>query len=369
MPDDTPKKHETASGYHFSPGKPRPKAPPPEPPKGRASPRSDLESLDEVDPAALKASGPPPPAEGDGDSAPGREERVVCSFPGLMKVLVPERSFIPIPLAVRVANLSSGGALVEIHDRARVEGSLTLPDRFFELKVAHPEIPELRGSIAWTDFSHDKPMVGLSFFERNESFSSLFLVSDSHRDIAGPPPLPELSIDGFPPICHEETIVLTGAAPEALEVVVRSEDREQVAKVRDHRFEVKLELSPDRKNTFTLQARAGVRTSRQVPIQIVFERRTNTNKFTFSLSQNQERDGTHIARLQFSGNMRQAERMLYRFSQIWVSGDRMVFDATVYSAEEFERRLIDGLRSEGTVLSADTTKNEVAARLLDELLF
>lgn len=367
MPDKTQsrKKPPIASSYHFSPGSGKPKAPPP--PKDAEPPcPGDLESLDLV-PLESASEAPAPPPK---DTPTDREERVVCSFPGLMKVLIPERSFIPIPLAVRVANLSSGGALVEIHDRTKVEGSLALPDRFFELKVAHPEIPELRGSIAWTDFSHEKPIVGLSFFERNESLSSIFLVSDSHRDIAGPPPLPELAIDSFPPLCHEETVVLTGSAPEALEVVVRSEDHRQfTSPVRKNRFEVKLELSPDRKNTFTLQARAGIRTSRRLPIQIVCERQTDKSKFSFSLSQSQERDGTHVARLQFRGNMRQAERMLYRFSQLWVSGDRMIFEASVHSSREFEQRLLDGIQSEGTVLSADTTKNEVAAKLLDELLF
>lgn len=349
-------------GYSFSPGTGRPKAPPPE--KQEASPgaKSDLDSLDDINVDSVVANAPAK----DDDK---REERIVCSFPGIMKVLVPEKSFVPIAVAVRVANLSSGGAMVEIHDRAREDRSLNLPDRFFELKVAHPEVPLLRGTIAWTDASGEKPLLGLSFFERHEVLATHDIISDTHRNVAGPPPLPELTVDPFPPTTNEETLVITGTAMEAREVIVRGEDSTSNVPVVENRFEITLQLSPDKKNHFKLQGVAGLRSSRQVPIQVLFERDNNRGKFIHSISASEDRYGNHRVRLTFSGSLRQAERMLYRFSEIQANGDRLDFDATVTGASPFDQRLIDALHSEGAVLSADTTRNEVAAKLLDELLF
>ncbi|MCC5876330.1 MAG: hypothetical protein JJU11_08955 [Candidatus Sumerlaeia bacterium] len=349
-------------GYSFSPGTGRPKAPPPNKAAADVSAEGDLDSLDDINVESVIA-------DGSSDTSDKREERIVCSFPGIMKVLVPEKSFVPIAVAVRVANLSSGGAMVEIHDRAREDRTLNLPDRFFELKIAHPEIPLLRGTIAWTDCSGEKPLLGLSFFERHEALATHDIVSDTHRKVAGPPPLPELTVDPFPPSTNEETLVITGKAMESNEIIVRGEDGTTNVPVVKNRFEITLKLSPDKKNHFKLQGVAGMRSTRQVPIQVLFERDNNRGKFIHSISSSEDRFGNHRVRLTFSGTMRQAERMLYRFSEIQANGDRLDFDATVTGATRVEQRLIDALHSEGAVLSADTTRNEVAAKLLDELLF
>lgn len=357
-------------GYSFSPGGLRPKAPPPEPPKSGEVELPEHDSLDEINPDSVAGdlpdtNGNRPSVGNDGN----REERVVCSFPGVMKILVPEKSFNPIAMAVRVANMSSGGALVEIHDRAREDKSLNLPDRFFELKIAHPEIPLLRGTVAWTDLSGEKPILGLSFFERNEILASHTIISDTHRNLAGPPPLPELKVDPFPPVCSEETILLTGEAMEAREVFVENEGKRQVVRVENNRFEITLELSPDKKNCFTVQSINGLRKSRQVPIQILFERKGRKGKFVYNVSESTDKEGRNLLTLKFSASLRQAERMIHRFSEVYSVGDRMELEATVTATDPFDRRLVDALHAEGAVLSADTTRNEVAAKLLDELLF
>jgi c-di-GMP-binding flagellar brake protein YcgR len=358
----------TASSYHFAPARPRmPSRSQPKMESDVDPPASARESRDSH--ASRDSAGEP---RNDPAGHPSRRDgRINCSFPGVMKVLVPEKSFIPVPIAVRVANLSAGGALIELHDRAKLQEGMGVPDRFFELKIAHPEIPEMRGTIAWWDFERENPLVGLTFFERRPELSQLLQGTGSAAELMGqgPPPLEDPVLDPFSPVSHEETVVLTGVAPGATQVVAELGGRTLTTEVSNGRFELKLELDPQCENRFLVRSRAGKRLSRGVPVRIEFERRNDKQRFTFNVTKTIDRDGHHVIRLEFSANMRQAERMMYRFSQLQAQAERMVIDATISAEKEFDQRLFDALRSEGRVLAADTSRNEVAAKLLDELLF
>ena len=336
-------------------------------PVGAAAPRPS--SVPMPPPAAVR-----PPLDGYSTQSSStnhtpREERLACSFPGLLKILIPERSFIPIAVAVRVVNLSTSGAMIEVHDRAKIQEDIALPNRFFELKVAHPEVPLLRGSIAWSDMSRQNPLLGLACFEKRPELSQLLLNSETLVNVAGPPPLPQPQLDPFPPIIHEETIVLSGTAPEGLEIILkRDDDRRFTAKVVKERFEVAVELEPDIENHFSLRSIAGARKSRPIPVRIACEKRDRKQRFVFQAGLAQGKDGEHIIKLEFTGNVRQSERILYRFSQIMAMSERIELSSTLTSPTGFDRRLFEALRSEGAVLAADTSRNEAASKLLDELL-
>jgi len=297
-----------------------------------------------------------------------RDERIACSFPGVMKILVPEKSFLPFPVAVRVANLSVGGALVEVHDKTKLEYDIALPNRFFELKVAHPDVPLLRGTIAWSDMSRANPLLGLSTFERHPELADIAVSTDSPYRLDGPPPLPTPTIDPFPPVVREEMIVISGVAPEAMEISVKRNDLKFDTKVKRGRFELKLELEPNAENHFTLRAIAGERRSRPVPIRIDCEKKADEKRFRFNASMGTDKNGAHQVKLEFNGSMRQAELVLYRFSQLMAISETVNMQAVLESREPFDRRLYDALRSEGAVLSADTGRNEAASKLLEELL-
>jgi hypothetical protein len=297
-----------------------------------------------------------------------RDDRFVCSFPGIMKVLVPEKSFLPFPLAVRVANISSGGALVEVHDKTQLDSDIALPNRFFELKVAHPDIPVLRGTIAWSDMSRANPLLGLFSFEQHPELSEIVLTNDSNYRIDGPPPLPTPSINPFPPTIHEETVVISGVAPEALEIIVKRDDLRFEGKISKGQFEVRLEMEPNQENHFTLRAFAGERKSRPVPIRILCEKAIAQSQFKFSATNSSDKAGNHTIKLDFAGTMRQAEHVLYRFSQLMASSERVQFNAVLESATPFDKRQFEALRAEGSLLAADTGRNEAASKLLEELL-
>ncbi|MBI1289931.1 hypothetical protein GC173_01630 [bacterium] len=285
-----------------------------------------------------------------------------------MKILIPEKSFLPFPVAVRVANISPGGALIEVHDKTKLDYDIALPNRFFELKVAHPDIPILRGTIAWSDMSRPNALLGLASVERHPELADLALNNENSLQVEGPPPLPTPTVDPFPPIVREEMIVITGVAPEALEITVKRNDLKFECAVKKGRFEIRLELEPNAENHFTLRATAGERRSRPVPIRIDCEKRHEEKKFRFSASMGTDKTGAHQIKLDFNGTVRQAELVLYRYSQLMAMGETITIQSVLESKEPFDRRLYDALRSEGAVLSADTGKNEAASKLLEELL-
>jgi hypothetical protein len=323
----------------------------------------ESQSRAQLTPLPVARPGAPSP------SGTGREERLACSFPGLMKVLIPEKSFVPTPVAVRVTNLSPGGALVEIHDRAQLEQDLALPNRFFELKVAHPEIPMLRGTVAWCDMSRQNPLVGLTSFFRHPELAQVVLTTESGLNVDGPPPLPAPILDPFPPTAHEETITISGTAPEAIEVQVKRNNVRFEAKVVRNRFEIKLEMEPNIENHFTLRSYAGERRSKPVPIRVKCEKPNDERRLRFHATSGLEKNGTHTVRLEFAGSVRQAELILYRYSQLIALSEKVSFTTTLEAPTPFDRRLFEALRSEGALLaSGDTGRNEAASKLLEELL-
>jgi len=72
--------------------------------------------------------------------------------------------------------------------------------------------------------------------------------------------------------------------------------------------------------------------------------------------------------LEFNGTTRQTERILYRFSSLLEPGQQVSLRALVETTTEFDEQMLENLKSEAALLAADTSHNETAAKLLDELL-
>lgn len=370
-----PTKAGTHSGYLFSPGHAPEEASPAATPSEPTAPRQGdpLREHLNLDTSSDVWQTPPPDkhrSDSQADVGGVREQRLPVSLPGLMKILVPEASFTPISLAVRVVNLSANGAMVEVHDRTKLEETNALANRFFELKVAHPEIPVLRGTVAWSDFSRPNPLMGLSTFERLEQFAALILADESTKGMHAPPPLPPPKLQPYPPLVDEPMITLVGEAPEALEVVARGDEKKFTAPVTAGRFELKLELSPTSENHFSLRAYAGQRKSRAVPVRIQYEMRgVQRVPRGFKVEEPQgETDGRKALTIEFGGSVRHAERILYRFSQLMAPCERVSILARLEAIGGFDKRLVDALKHEGIAVGADTSKGKEAERLLDELL-
>ena len=160
-----------------------------------------------------------------------REKRHACSFPGLIKILVPERSLTPISLPVR---------------QATIEDDPILSTRYFELKMAHSEVPILRGVVAWSDQSPKATRLGLKFHQPHPELERILSPEGSRGGqtvMAGAPPLPLPVLDPVAPTTLDPIILLHGEAQEALEIVLRDHNgTEHTAPVRNGRFTIEMTL-------------------------------------------------------------------------------------------------------------------------------
>lgn len=298
-----------------------------------------------------------------------REQRLPCSFPGMLKILIPEKSFVPSSLAVRVANLSASGAMVEVHDASKVDKDIALANRFFELKVAHPEIPVLRGAVAWSDMGGVKPLLGLSCFEKIPELAEVVLATESSEQVKLPPPLPYPKLESYPQRTDDPVATIFGEAPEAITVIAKDDLKKYTATVDKGRFELKLDLSTPGENHFSLRSYAGERKSRAVPIRILYEKKGAVATRSFHLDTKRDEDGNNLIDIEFTGSVQQAERILYRFSQLMSMSEKVSIVSQLVSPGEFDKRLYDALRAEGKMLADDDTKRgDNAAKLLGDLL-
>ncbi|HMZ51639.1 MAG TPA: hypothetical protein PK988_05190, partial [Candidatus Sumerlaeota bacterium] len=287
-----------------------------------------------------------------------REERLPCSFPGLLRILIPEKSFTPYTLAVRVANISVTGAMVEIHDRTKLPMDIAMANRFFELKVAHGEIPHMRGIIVWSDLKRANPMLGVSCFEH---FTELGKVFKQEAEVGNPLKMGAPKLDPYPPKTKEAVLKLSGEAPpEATEVIAKGDEKKFRAPVEGGRFSVEIELLPNRENHFSVRVQAGVNKSRAIPVRI-FREQTDT-AFRCEVKMVERAAGGKVVLADFSGNVRQAELLLFRLSQLLANAERVTLTTKLESQTGFDSTLFDALDSDARML-AETDDSSMHNRL------
>lgn len=375
-----PPEGEEQAGFRFSPS-PGGKKPPARPDETKPGTTPPVRRQPGLRPVVLtarsgvgrKQDAPGRPADGTAspdETRPGgrprveppddmREERRSCSFPGLLKVIFPESSFLPVPVAVRVANLSVRGAMIEIHDRSKMPPNAVVVNRFFELKIAHQALPALRGTVAWTDFSRTNPQFGLAFADPCPEVEDLLSAEPPGGDSEGapgpdgPPPLEMPKLDPFPGVAMDTRFVITGRAPEAVEVRVRGEDRLFKAPVEGGRFELTLDLEPGGKNFFYLRSYAGERRSKSVPLRIACEKEKVRRRDLFEVETAEEKNGGRTLRMKFHGRPGDAERVLYRLSQLMGQAERLELNALLETPGEFDELLVQALEDEGDAMLED----------------
>ncbi len=317
---------------------------------------------------------PPRGSWGDAEIPPSvaefiksREPRHSCSFPGVLKVVIPETSLVPIAMAVRVLNFSAGGAMVEVHERHRnLEIGSTLCTRFFELKVAHSQVPELRGTVAWTDIGGKEPRLGLKFHTPQPALVRIFDPT-GQTEWGGAPPLPMPVLDPFPPTSLEPTVIISGEAKDALEVVVESAGGEKFsAPVRQGRFSVELRLADAAENYFVLRSQAGTRLSRRLPIEVTYFSLTKAGAVRFDANIDTRSGGEQIVHVEFLGPARQAERVLAQMQRLLGVGDNCALTAKVVCRKGFDRQAFEDMKREGeNALTVEQVRNDMMKLLED----
>lgn len=218
-------------------------------------------------------SGPPAaPPPGADQTWYRSTRRRQCSFPGILRVMIPELSFQPRMLAVRVIDISRTGARMEtrqispdLHDTLSKE---PWHARLEALVPGHERLA-IAGRIAWVDYAPEVSCLGLRFDKPCESIDDFFtggLNEDtSPQNLTLPSPL----LDPFPTVTKSLQFEFRGRAREADRLVVRNRTREFVAPVVGGRFEITVPLTPNISNFLTFIAFSGDSSSIPTPVCIV----------------------------------------------------------------------------------------------------
>ncbi|MDX2176702.1 MAG: PilZ domain-containing protein [Candidatus Sumerlaeia bacterium] len=301
-----------------------------------------------------------------------REKRHACSFPGLIKILVPERSLTPISLPVRLVNFSGGGALIEVHSRqATIEDDPILSTRYFELKMAHSEVPILRGVVAWTDQSAKATRLGLKFHQPHPELERILSPEGSRGGqtvMAGAPPLPMPVLDPFAPTTLDPIILLHGEAQEGLEIVLRDHNgTEHTAPVRNGRFTIEMTLAEAGENCFMMFSRAGERKSRRLPVEIAYLSSTDLSSGRFDAHIEPHPQGGETLKIDFFGTSSQGESLLVQLAELLARCDSMALTCRVAAREGIDRPAFEQFKRQAQRLPVAEELNRDVMRLLEDV--
>ena len=276
-------------------------------------------------PEPAPAAEPSPPAHGEAAGnldAPGRgphsraHQRRACSFPGLIRILLPEVSFNPRVFAVRIVDLSPSGARLETKqftpDFCEL---LRLEKRFARLEALVPSREKITvgGKIAWTEYHEDLSDIGFQFNEIYDEVDRIFLHEVQEGTSTGSVALSPPQLDPFPNLTSLNEFHFTGTVSNATKVVARMGPTEFQAVPEGGRFELTLPLKPDRSNFIAFTAYRGELSSIPTPSCIVH--RTGVAE-TNSLQSRQlvdewTLDPSHdVLRVRLSGTAAQFHRVL-----------------------------------------------------------
>ncbi|MBX3729125.1 MAG: hypothetical protein KF858_08050 [Candidatus Sumerlaeia bacterium] len=199
--------------------------------------------------------------------------RRACSFPGLLRVMVPEISFQPRLFVVRLVDVCPKGCRLETrqltHALANMIGEQPRQARI-EAIVPGREKLILQGQIAWArcpveGLAH----MGISFEREIENLEQLFFAENPEDSTATPFTLASPALDAFPSVVREMAIDFAGSAPGAESVLVRHRLKTRRVPVRDGRFAVEMPLTPGRSNVFSFVAENGAARSVPTPVCVL----------------------------------------------------------------------------------------------------
>ncbi len=195
-----------------------------------------------------------------------------CSFPGLLRVLIPEQSFQPRTFAVRIVDLSPMGAQVETKQMSADLEQILNKDQWYarlEALVPSREKILLSGRIVWARYKPQLSFLGLQFSRVYEEVDDFFVkeinAETSPKDLTLPSPI----IDAFPTVTSTQNFPFTGRAPKSKEILVRCRSLEMRAPVIDGKFRVEVPLAADHSNFVSFTAIRGGISSIPTPICIL----------------------------------------------------------------------------------------------------
>jgi hypothetical protein len=196
-----------------------------------------------------------------------------CSFPGVLRILLPEQSFFPEVFAVRIIDLSPSGARLETrqltHDMFL---QVNLEPRFVRLEIMIPTRNKITvsGKLVWTDFSSELSTMGISIHPRRDDLAEACLPKWDPSPASDSQFLAPPALDTYPTTTSKTPFRFTGRALDADLVLVEGNGQSFEAKPdADGRFAIELPLVPSAANEFQFTGLLGAARSSPTPAWIM----------------------------------------------------------------------------------------------------
>lgn len=290
-----------------------------------------------------------------------REPRYPCLFPGMLRVLFPEKSFIPISYAVRVANISCGGALVEIHEGNIEDEQNSFEGCLFELRIATGDVPPLYGRISRSDISKDQGLFGLRFHQSYPELIGRLVHEEPSHNRPGQTPLPTPILNPFSPISDEPRVVISGVASGATEVILTDEKQKAQAVPVDSEghFSAKLSLAKLDFNEFRLIASNGDRESSPLPVIISYIPLPEDD-FHFHIESGTDTHGNNLLSIDYMGAAVPASRVVSELGKVMTDSKHARMSVTLTSVNPISTEQIKSLRKDIEKIRKDSKQQEDA---------
>lgn len=273
-----------------------------------------------------------------------REQRFASTFPGLIRILFPERSFNPVSLAARVLNLSSGGALVELHDgHLRGEDSENLRGTFCELRIAAGLRVALYGRIARAEKTDGKLLLGIMYHRSHPELVG-DLIHGETIDIEPDALLPLPVLEPYSPMVEEETVSISGEAPDSEEVVVENADgRATSIAVRDGIFRITIKLEAEGPQQFRVFSRRGQLRSAPQTLEFIHVP-VNSARLHLQIEEGQDASGRYEIACEYIGTAEALERIITATREATKGSDQIKLALRARSTEPFPDGLAEKIR-------------------------
>jgi hypothetical protein len=272
-----------------------------------------------------------------------REPRYRCLYPGLLRVLFPERSFVPLSLAVRTVNLSSGGAMVVLHQANLADPVEALLGRYVELRIAAAGATPLYGRIARLDARAVDPVFGLRFHASHPELVGQLIHGDT-AEIDENTTLPLPILDPHSPLSGTAQIRLTGRALGAAAIHVANDfGATSEFPVVEGRFELVLQLLSEGENAFQMTTRNGDQRSLPLTVTVAYLP-TARDELFFRCEPTLDASGKEVVDLEFLGTGAAARRILGAWGEALDESARVRFQARAVSSPRLGGEVLNELR-------------------------
>ncbi|MGF1571710.1 MAG: PilZ domain-containing protein [Sumerlaeia bacterium] len=197
-----------------------------------------------------------------------------CSFPGMITILIPEKTFQPQKYAVRVVDISPSGVRLETRQLDEITAAYLNKDRWYarlEMLVPHRDKLKLRGRLAWARFDEAQSQLGLQFEENCPDIDGLFTDTVNKALLMEELMLRSPIIDPFPSVTPADKFTFSGSVVQECNLIrVQSSVGQIFETIPDKgKFQIDIPLIPNKTNFLSFVALSETKQSIPTPAAIL----------------------------------------------------------------------------------------------------